>query len=66
MQIKTIVRDPHLHLLGCPLFKKKKKAKRWQGCRKEKTCALVGMLIGAATMGNSMEFPQEIKNRITM
>ena len=34
--------------------------------RKENLSALlVGKLIGAATMGNNMEGPQKIKNRIT-
>ena len=40
---------------------------QWDQWRKGKVCTLlVGMFIGAATVGNSMELPQKTKNRTTI
>ena len=41
--------------------------KFWQGCGERNLCTLLlGIEIGTASMENSMEVPQKIKNRIIM
>ena len=44
------------------------KKKCWRGCGERGTLLtlLVGMQAGIATLENSIEFPQEVKNRATL
>ena len=61
MQIKTIM---IYHLTPAKMaIINKSNTKCWQGCEAKGTLVhLVGMQTGAATVENSMEFPQKAKN----
>ena len=62
MQIKTTMRY-QLKLVRMAIITKSTTEKCWPGCREKGTLAkLVGMQIGAATVENSIEFPQKTKN----
>ena len=64
MQIKTTMKY-QLTPLRMAIIKKTRNSKCWQG-EKNPCALLVGLEIGAATMENSMEVPQKIKNRATI
>ena len=59
MQIKATMRY-HLTLVRMAIINKSTN-KSWQGCENPSTL-FVGMQTGAATVENSMEFPQKTKN----
>ena len=64
MQIKTAMR---YRLTPVRMENNKSTNKCWGGCGKANPCALlVGLQIGAVPVENSMEFPQQIKNRTTI
>ena len=65
-EIKT-TRRYHLTPVRMANYKKTrtKNSKCYQECEREPCTLLVGMEIGVATMENSMEAPQIIKNRTT-
>ena len=61
-QIKTRVRY-YLIPVKMAIINKSTNNKCWRGCgERESFALLVGMQIGIATVENSMEFPQKIKN----
>ena len=62
MQIKTTMRY-HLTHVRAAIINKSTNNKRWRGCGERGTSVFVGMQTGAATVENSMKFPQKIKNR---
>ena len=63
MQIKTTIRY-HLTPIRMPITNKSTNNKCWGGCGERGTsfALLMGMQIRAATVENSMEVPQKIKN----
>ena len=64
MQIKTTMRY-HFTPVRMAVIKKRTNNKQWQGCGgKELLCTFGGIVIVAATMKNSIEVPQQIKNKI--
>ena len=64
MQIKTTMRY-HLTPFRVVNINKSTNNKGWRGCEEKgnPSALLVGMQTGAATVENSLEFPQETKNR---
>ena len=66
IQIKTTMRY-HLTLVRMADINNSGNNRCWQGCG-ERICfaLLVGMKTGAATLENSMELPQKIKNRTSL
>ena len=63
--IKTTMRY-HLTPVGMGIINKLTKNKSWLDVEKKNPHALLlGMQTGAATVENSMEFPQKIKNGTT-
>ena len=67
MHIKTILRY-HFTPVRMAIITKTKNKKCWRGCGENGNphTLLVGMQIGTATMENSMEISQKIKNRNTI
>ena len=67
MQIKTIMRY-HFPPVRMAKIKDTRNTKCWWGCGQKNNphALMVGMQTGTATVENSMEVPQKIKNRITM
>ena len=64
MQIKTTTRY-YFTPVRVAIINKSTNNKCWRGCGEKGTLPstlLVGMQTGAATVGNSMEFPQKTKN----
>ena len=67
IQIKTTMRY-HLTPVRMININNSGNNRCWQGCRERGNtfALLVGMQTGAATLGNSLEVPQKIKNRATL
>jgi len=67
IQIKTSMRN-HLTPVRMAKINKSGNDRCWRECGERGTLLtlLVGMEAGAATLENSMEFPQKVENRATL